>query len=195
MKASARILLWTFFIASVLLGIVWQFYPLPDAKNRIEALPLNGSGFEGKELFLTPFEEKFFAGVNVVKRIYRVGKQMMFITILDGTKNRHVVHDPYYCFRGAGWEILSSEDVKIPHGDATLLHIKRDDEEKQALFWFSDQNGNYTSPMRYWWQSTVRRLTLGASGPEPVLILVQPINGSNINLEDLEIDFPALFHV
>jgi len=193
MTRTMQILLWCFLVLTVGLGLLWQYYPIPDARSRLDSLPMEGVDFEGKELFLTPFEREFFSGVDVIKRAYRVGSQTLFITVLDGTFNRHVVHDPYYCFRGAGWEILTSETISIPGGKATLILMAKEEEEREALFWYSNQKNHYNSQMLYWWQTTIRRLTLGASGEEPVLIMVQALNQRSINLPSLEADFKPLF--
>lgn len=195
MTAKTRIALWACLFIAITLGLIWQFYPLPDAGQRINSLPLISSGYQGEDLPLTPVENDFFSGVNVIKRIYKVGSELFFITILDGTKNRHVVHDPYYCFKGSGWSIENKESIPVLNGEAELLKIKKNGETKQALFWFSDGVKNYTSPYEYWLQTTWRRLTLGDSGPEPVLIIVQPFNADAIDWKKLEKLMPELFSI
>jgi len=195
MKSLSQNVLWILLVCAVGLGLVWQFYPLDDAKNRIDTLPLDGPDYSGKMLFLTPFEEEFFNGVNVLKRVYKIGNRQYFVTILDGTRNRHVVHDPYYCFRGAGWEILNARSVLIPGGDAKLISIEKSGEKKEALFWFSNTKEHYASPMLYWWQSMLRRLSFGLSGPEPILIMIQPLDGEKLDIKALEQQFQPIFQV
>lgn len=175
MKKFSQIALWAFLIITILLGFIWQFFPLKDARQRIYALPLNGPGFEGRDLPLSPLEENFFKNVNVLKRLYVVDNQIFFVTALDGTRNRHVVHDPYYCFRGGGWEIVSEKQIPLPRGHGNVVEITKGNEKKTAIYWFSDGKKQFTSPWTYWWEATLRRLTLGHSGPEPLLIMVQPL--------------------
>jgi hypothetical protein len=141
----------------------------------MNALPLNGIGFIGQDLPLAPQEETFFKNVNVLKRLYSLKGQIFFVTALDGTHNRHVVHDPYYCFRGGGWEITSEKKFPLPHGNANIVTITKGDARKTALYWFSNGSTEFTSPWKYWWDSTMRRLTLGWWGPEPILVMVQPL--------------------
>ena len=195
MNKNTRIFLWAGLVIAILLGLFWQFYPLPDAQTRMDALPLFGNDYIGKNIPLTSFENSFFKGVNIIKRIYNVKKQEFFIAILDGTHNRHIVHDPYYCFRGLGWTIDDERHFTTPYGHAALLTISKDKERKEALFWFTDGSQQYTSPMRYWWQTTLRRLTLGRSGPEPILVIVQPMNETPVNWDEFKASFPALFHL
>lgn len=188
-----RKLLWLTLALALLLGAIWQFYPLPDATQRMDALPLYGREFLGRNLELSPFEKDLFANVNVLKRLYQVGDQNLFITALDGTRNRHVVHDPFYCFRGGGWELLDKKVVPVPNGEAMFLNLQRNDQLQEALYWFTDGHQQYTSPLRYWWQATLRRLTLGRSGPEPILVVVQPVDAQTLDLDALLKQFPTLF--
>jgi len=175
MKSTSQIALWIFLAIAILLGLIWQLYPLQDARHRMNTLPVIGAGFEGRDLPLSPLEENFFKNVNVFKRLYVVNNQIFFVTALDGTHNRHVVHDPYYCFRGAGWEILSEKKFPLPNGNANIVEISKGSERKTAIYWFSDGTSQFTSPWKYWWEATLRRLTLGWSGPEPILIMIQPL--------------------
>ena len=94
-----------------------------------------------------------------------------------------MVHDPYYCFEGSGWSINNINRYPIPGGDANLLNITKDGVATQAIFWFSDGTSRYTSPLRYWMEATLRRLSLGYSGQEPVLIMIRPLDDKNINWE------------
>ncbi len=167
---------------AVVIGLVWQLYPLPDAQKRLDRIPFYGPKFESRDLMLSEFEENFFKNVNVLKRLYLIDNTIYFVTILDGTHNRHVVHDPYYCFRGSGWDIIKEEKYPLPKGNANLVEIVKGNQKKSAIYWFSDGATAFNSPYEYWWKATLRRLTLGKSGKEPVLIMIQPLNDT-INVE------------
>lgn len=195
MSSISQRLLWIGLTIAVILGIVWQFAPLPDAKERMSRLPLLGLGYKGHDLPLKPYESKFLNDVNVIKRMYTVDGQKFFITILDGTRNRHVVHDPYFCFKGSGWAIVNEQELPIKKGNANLLVISKDNQTREALFWFSDGKTQYSSPMQYWLQATLRRLTLGMSGSEPILIVVQPIQNDTVFWNRFEKQFTSLFEL
>lgn len=171
-------LLWGLLAAAILLGLLWQFYPLPDAHKRIDALPLAGPGFVGQDVPLNAFEESFFKDVYVLKRIYRVDGSNYFLTVLDGTHNRHVVHDPYYCFTGSGWQIDKAIPLPIQNGTAEQLFLSKGAQKKTALFWFADGKENFHSTWNYWLAATWRRLTFGYSGQEPVLVMLQPLDNT-----------------
>lgn len=176
MPLKSRKILWAGLAIAIAFGLIWQFYPLPDAKTRLEALPLAGKGYTGMDVPVTDFEENFFKNVNLIKRIYRVGHENYFVTVLDGTHNRHVVHDPYYCFTGSGWDIQSKQKIPLKDGEAEQLIISKNNREKSAIFWFTDGTSDYCSPWKYWWKATLRRLTLGRSGQESLLIMIQPLD-------------------
>ena len=171
-------LLWTLLAVAIFLGLLWQFYPLSDARKRMDELPLAGPGFVGQDVPLNEFEESFFKGVNVLKRVYQVDGSNYFLTVLDGTHNRHVVHDPYYCFTGSGWQIDEGKQISIQNGTAEQLLISKGVNDKSALFWFADGKANFSSTWKYWLAATWRRLTLGYSGQEPVLIMLQPLDNT-----------------
>lgn len=195
MKNRSQYWLWTALIGAIILGMIWQFAPIPDAQERVKELPLNGIGFQGKAIPLEPFEEEYFKDVTVLKRVYEVDGQYFFVTILDGTKNRHVVHDPYYCFRGGGWEIIEEHTFSLNKGNGSKLLITKDNQQREALFWFSDGSKQHSSPLNYWLQTSLRRLTLGMSGNEPLLIVVQPLMNEPVNWEAFKKHFSNLFEI
>jgi len=195
MKSPNQPYLWTALVVAVVLGLVWQYVPLKDARERMDTLPLKGLSYEGEDIPLKAYEEKHLKGSNLLKRRYTVDGKEFFITILDGTKNRHVVHDPYYCFKGSGWEVLSETALPLKNGQASLLQIRKNDQEREALFWFSNGRKQFNSPMTYWWQTMIRRATIGLSGEEPVLIVVQPLQGDKVDWEKFTKDFHNLFEI
>ena len=56
---------------------------------------------ESHDLPLTDGEKAIFTGVTMLKRLAIAGGDRAVVTVIDGTKNRHAVHDPVFCFRGA----------------------------------------------------------------------------------------------
>ncbi len=188
----SRLLLRIMLTLAIVLGALWQFYPLPDAKERMDQLPLMGNGFVGEILPMQDWEKSFFKNVGVLKRAYQIKKRAIFLTALDGTRDRHAVHDPLYCFRGGGWEVVSEKVTPIPNGTAVLVKLKKEQLKQEALYWFSDGKQHYASPYRYWWQTSLRRLSFGKNGPEPILVTIQPLDDQPLDLKDLFENFPDL---
>lgn len=179
-----RRVIWLGLTLAILLGVLWDFYPLPNAEDRLAQLRASGPNFSSEDLALTPTEQAVLAKAKVVHRRYEFDGRTVFVTVIDGTENRHAVHDPGYCFRGAGWEAIGQKTLSIPGGHAVCFSVRRKSELMDAVYWFSDGRQRHTSFPRYWWQTTLRRITLGRSGPEPVLVVLQS--------DDRDRDWPTL---
>jgi Protein of unknown function (DUF3485) len=165
--------LWATAAVAILGSVLWDLYPLPPATKRLDDIPKRGPGFFSRKVPLTPAERAVLGPVGIVHREYRWHDHDFYLSVIDGTRNRHAVHDPSYCFRGAGWNILSRKEIHLPGGKATWFRITRSGREAEAVFWFSDGLVRYPSVFTYWWETALRRLTLGHSGPEPVLVVLQ----------------------
>lgn len=168
-----RTALWVAIGLAVVSGMLWAVYPLPDAAERLNLVPKTGASFASEDIALTPTELQVLGRVNLLHRKYQLGSTEFYATVIDGTKDRHAVHDPRYCFQGAGWNVVSERKLSLQGGEAHLVHAINGKYEVQALFWFSDGAQRYTSLLRYWWQTTLRRMSLGRSGAEPVLVVLQ----------------------
>jgi hypothetical protein len=181
------------FILAALLTVAWSIYPLPDAGDRLGALPDHGFHFTSREMPPAPDEAAVLGQACVIKRLYQVGEQCFVLMVVDGAKNRHAVHDPAYCFRGAGWTVESREAYAVPGGTAALLTLLRGRDRRQVMFWMSDGRRRYAQPLRYWWEATLRRVTLGSSAPAPVLVILQPAGAGQVDWHQLTSNFPQLF--
>lgn len=188
-----RTLVIVLLIASTALTVTWSAFPLAGAEERLGALPRSGLGFASMEIPLTGEEDAVLGRVHVIKRLYQVRDQRFVLTVIDGAADRHAVHDPLYCFRGAGWQVLARERFAVPGGSAALLKLSKGNENREALFWISDDETRHAEPMRYWWQTTLRRLTFGHSGAEPVLMIAQPYQAERVSWKNLAADFPQMF--
>ena len=191
MNRSSK-LLWIAFAILVPLGMVWQFFPLKDASARLDTFPMTSAKVDSKDFPLTTSELAIYGNVKVVKRIAQIGLNRAFVTVIDGTKNRHAVHDPVYCFRGAGWVVTSQEDVPMGKGVARLVHLHQNNDTAEALYWFSDGNTQFSRPLDYWWKTALRRLTFGRSGSEPVLVVLSSVDGVLPDWHAVLKDWPEL---
>lgn len=195
MNSTVRRALWGLLALGLGIAFLGEFIRLPDASPRLDAFPLSGFGFAGRELPLNEHERAIFGRARVVKRLYQVGRQRVVVQIVDATRDRHAVHDPMYCFRGAGWEPAARRDLRIPGGTAQQLTLRRSALQAEAVFWFSNGRTRHDSASRHWRETILRRLSLGRSGPEPVLVILQPLSGESVDWTELFDRFPALFEV
>jgi hypothetical protein len=180
-------------ILAMLLAFLWDLVPLRDAQARLADLPVAGLGFSSLALPLNETEKSIFGAAQVVKRVYRVGRRNFAVVIIDGTRNRHAVHDPTYCFRGAGWEISGERELPVTGGVGKIVTLQKGVEMRTAAYWFSDGQTRHSSVARCWWQMACRRMTFGASGPQPLLMLVQPLDGGDVNWDMLPTQLPFMF--
>lgn len=185
--------IWIVLALAVVLGLVWELAPLQDAQVRVARIPSAGLGLSSTELPLLPAEKEILKKASVLRRQYSFKGNTLLLTVIDGTRDRHAVHDPFYCIRGSGWDIVSQNQLKVPGGEAKLIRVRKNGHEAEALVWFSDGHTRHPSASRYWWQTTLRRLSLGGSGPEPVLVNLQSASQKAVNWHDLIATFPGLF--
>lgn len=180
-----RLLLSGCFIV-VLFAILVEVIPLSDASDRLMAIPDHGSEFTTRAIPLSPHDEALLGEANAVKWIVHPAQGGPFVlSAIDGTRNRQAVHDPRYCFEGAGWRLVSQTKRETERGTVMVLEIERNGVTRQALFWFTDGKSRFASPMRYWMAATLRRLTFGAAGEEPILYFVQGLTERDDDEGDL----------
>ena len=173
MGRIGQTILWIGLICALILGVLWESYPLPDASDRIESLPMAGEGFHGRDVPLGWGERQIYQNTHVAKRYYRLGENRFFLFAVDGTNNRHAIHDPAYCVTGLGWKAIKEKELSYAGGTVKHMRLQKDEMEMELVYWFSDGTNRYSSPKQYWIHTAVRRLTLGFSGPEPILVLLQ----------------------
>ena len=167
---------------ALLLSLQGATHSLKDAKARLAALPLNAAGFRSIDLPLSDAEELVYRHIHVLKKLCTWHGQQAQLVCLDGTQDRHAVHDPRLCFRSAHWEVVSEGVVPHPAGgEMRRLRLRRDNRELETIYWWSTPTGRHASAMKYFMQSSLRRLTQGYSGEEPVLVLLQPVQAGQLD--------------
>lgn len=196
MNTKKNRFLWIFLLFAIALSLSWEMISIPDAKARLDALPSSGSFYSSQTLPLSKQEKQIFAGCHMVKRIYKVDNQKVFVSIVDGTKNRNAVHDPSVCFTGGGWSVVKTTSLSIPKGTIDILTLKKEKNTQEVLVWFSEGDRIYSSALTYWARTALRRISYGKSGPEPVRVVVQPLfSKQRMDWEQLLQKFPELLQV
>ena len=76
-----------------------------------------------------------------------------------------------------------------------LLKLTKGNQQAEVMFWYSDGLSRYSSAPRYWWETTLRRLTLGRSGREPVLVVLERFGDDVVNWQRLADQFVVLDEV
>ncbi len=161
--------------AAVLLSIVWPHLPMRGDADPLSKIPSGGHWLKSHDVALSAPEIRWLGGAKGIKRLFSVGGRIWILAVTDGSGNRQAVHDPTYCFIGEGWKILSQSRIPLAGGSAVLVSMSRRDESSSAIFWFFDGGAPFASLPEYWTKSTLRRITLGLSGPEPLLFILRPV--------------------
>ena len=192
-----RPVLWFALVLTVLITIGWPMIPIPSAANRLAAIPTASPDFQARALEIAAADRAFLGQAQAVQFLVAMrGGGRLVLTVIDGTRNRHAVHDPGYCFSGAGWTIQAKTSVKVPSGDATWVTLGKNGETSRALWFFDDGKHQFNSPIEYWLETSSRRGTLGHSGAEPVLVTLRSLPDEPVNWDRVrQILLPALgFH-
>ncbi|MBT63178.1 exosortase-associated EpsI family protein [Coraliomargarita sp. SDUM461003] len=186
MRQNQVIVLLSALLLLILAAGYMRTLELEDASKRIALFPQTGPGFTARSVALTDFESDMLGEASGYKWIYTWKGLRYAITILDGTHNRQAVHDPRYCFRGAGWQIETDEVISLAGGSARKLSLKKpaaknmlqDSREvrSEALFFYSNGELVFDAPLEYWLRATLRRWLRTYGGDEPVLIMIQPLD-------------------
>lgn len=194
MNQSGRKLWWGLAACVVTVSLVWRLTVLPDAHSRLGIMAA-GFGQRLEILPLDPWEQEYFGKARARRWLASDQGSSMIVTVVDGSGNRRAVHDPAFCFRGAGWTVGEETKVGLAHGEATRVVLQRGTEEMEAIYWYSDGRRGHGSPITYWLDTTIRRLSLGRSGAEPVLILIVPAQGRGPNWGEWLSRWPVLTRI
>lgn len=182
-------------VVALLIICLWEFAPLDDASTRIKALPKSGLQFASRDVSLVDTERDIYGAANVIKRICQVGPHQFVLLVVDGSRNRHAVHDPLYCFKGSGWEAGKVNDLPLRGGMGREVLLTKGKERAEVVFWFSDGVNRHGSAMKYWMQTALRRLSFGKSGPEPVLVMLWAVGPQSPDWADVFEHFSAVFEL
>lgn len=180
------------FAISLLFTFLWQYFPLQDASDRLQSLPLQGDTYKGVAIPLASYEAVFLGQANVLKRFYYGSKYNFYLTVVDGTHQRNIVHDPYYCLRGDGWSIDEQTQFSLWNGNASLLRMSKGQQLREVLFWFTDGQQQFSSPLQYWLWTSLRRVTFGLYSNEPVLIFLESTQDETVDWRALIEELPDL---
>ena len=155
------------------ISVLWRFVPLDGTEDRLARRPTKGPGFTSWHSPLKD-EERILLGQGIAaRRIYQFGKKRFVVSVVDGTLNRHAVHDPMYCFAGAGYEVITDLPMKVEGGVARCSTFLKAASDRESSIGSRMARHATVRSWHIWFDTTIRQMTFGFSGPEPVLVIVQ----------------------
>ena len=190
MTKQRRKFLWLIFVASLLVGMVWDLIPVQRDENRLQILLDDNQSLPMIEL---PLADRDFLGEHIIQRLCQAGNQLFVLTVVDGAKDRHALHEPMYCFRGAGWEVQTQSTFPLADGSEKLVSLQRDTQQLEILYWFSDGKERHASAINTWLNSILHRASFGHIKDPQVLVIIQPWNTQTLDWKLLFVRSPILF--
>ena len=189
-----RPVLWCALICTAIITLGWPLLPVPSAQQRLASIPRASPDFQSSPLELSAADRAFLGKAEAVQSLVAMrGGGRLVLTVIDGSRNRHAVHDPGYCFSGAGRKIQSERTVTVPSGNAAWVATVKGDEKTETLWFFDDGRHQFTSLFEYWLATSSRRATIGRSGAEPILVTLRSLPDEPVNWDRVrQILLPAL---
>lgn len=71
-------------------------------------------------------------------------------------------------------------------GEATWLRAEKDGEVAEAVFWFAGSGVPHASLPRYLWSTVARRVSFGAFGGKPILVVVQSFSSQPLDWREVQ---------
>lgn len=179
---------------TALIALVWPALPMLEGPDRLAALPTTGTNFQSQMIDFSDKDKQFLGKARAVQRVIHTrNSPPMMLSVIDGSGNRHAVHDPGYCLAGGGWIIRSEKQVALSSGVANWISMEKAGETREAMWFFDDGKSQFTSPFHYWWLTSLRRATRGLSGAEPVLVMLRVAPGQQADWQQIQEELlPAL---
>ncbi len=89
---------------------------------------------------------------DILMRYYRRSNQeppVLLSMVASSTANRKIAHPPEICYRGAGYEVMRREKIKLDNGiEAILLVVYSGKIQELVLYWYKF-GGEYTADYYY----------------------------------------------
>lgn len=161
-------------LAGISLSFLWDYLPRANSVHRLSQLQKNASLIGAENIPLSPDEILELKGAEAVKLALKFEGRVWTLIAVDGSGNRKFIHDPQYCFQGTGWECVEQQKLPLPNGKAEILKFTRDGESKIFAYWFDDDRRTFYSMPEFLFRATLRRITLGLSGKEPIFMNLYP---------------------
>lgn len=194
-KSLGNTVQWLLVLLVVTATVAFKVFEPTKESGFLADIPLSGFGFDGEKLEFTQDELNYLGGAEAIKHEYSQRGYELVVIVVDGTNNRHSVHDPVFCFRGAGFEVMQQQVFPLYNGQGRLISLGRDDERRNVAFWFSNGDARYTSFMRYLLESTAHRLTFGMLGSQPRMVTVHSVGRQIANWSTALDRFPVLMDI
>jgi len=194
-RTNGQFLQWLIILFVVLATFAFKIHATQQQHSSLHDVPVSGYGFDGRALEFSDAELAFLGKAEAIKHEYSQADYRLVVVVVDGSNNRHAVHDPIFCLRGAGYETTSNTEFPIINGHGQLISLANGSARQKVAFWFSNGEQRYTAFSRYLAESAINRLTFGAIGSQPKMITVYSTGGRIPNWSSILDRFPVLMDI
>jgi hypothetical protein len=194
-SANGKVLQWLIVLFVVAATFAFKVNATGQSQDALSDIPISGYGFDGRVLAFSEAERTFLGGAEAIKHEYSQANFRLVVVVVDGSNNRHAVHDPMFCLRGAGFEITNQTAFPIINGHGELISLAKGAAKQKVAFWFSNGEQRYTAFSRYLFESAVNRLTLGTIGTQPRMVTVYSVGERIPNWSSVLDRFPVLMDI
>lgn len=170
MKRIRQLVLWTTFAFFVSLLGYWSRTKPPSAQDRIDSVPNKGLTFKLTRIPWSRNELNTLQEAGGSKWHCQMAGDEIVLVVIDGAQNMHAIHDPAFCFRGAGFDVVRESDVPLSGGVGRQVELKSENEKRELVYWFSDTRTRYHSLLNFRLQTAFSRLN--ANQRTPLMILL-----------------------
>ena len=194
-SANGKFLQWTIVLFVMVATFVFKVNATDQQHSDLNDIPISGYGYDGRALEFSQAERAFLGKAEAIKHEYSQTGYRLVVVVVDGSNNRHAVHDPIFCLRGAGYETTGRQDFPIINGHGQLVSLAKGSIKQKVAYWFSNGEQRYTSFTRYLAESALNRLTLGTLGQQPKMVTVYSVGERIPNWSSLLDRFPVLMDI
>jgi hypothetical protein len=195
MSPLAHGLLWLSLCMALAMGIALDACGPAGEGSRIRCIPARGPGYCSFDIPMERGAPAPYRRAFVLRRCYRMGTSRFMLIVVDGSGGLQPIVDLLRPLAGNGWPIQNGRQARIRGGSCTILRTGKGSPGRETAYWFSDGSTRHGSFLRYLLQYSLRRLSLGRFGREPLLVMIRPADGYPGNPEEIMNQFGALFEI
>ncbi|WP_083799948.1 exosortase C-terminal domain/associated protein EpsI [Lentisphaera araneosa] len=99
----------------------------------------------GEKQQIPLYLSNFFENGQVICREYKSGEEAVQLMISVHNNERHSMHSPEYCLKGANWKITQSEILTLNNkSNIKLINVSRGTQTRYYAYWFAQNEEFYT---------------------------------------------------
>lgn len=194
-SANGKFLQWVIVLFVIAATFAFKVNATSQQHSALDDIPVSGYGYDGRALEFSQAERVFLGNAEAIKHEYSQASYRLIVVVVDGSNNRHAVHDPIFCLRGAGYETTGQAAFPIINGHGQLVSLAKGPTKQEVAYWFTNGEQRYTSFSRYLAESALNRLTLGKLGQQPKMVTVYSVGERIPNWSSLLDRFPVLLDI